>query len=316
MASSSTRLRQLALAAIVTNVAIVVTGGLVRVTGSGLGCPDWPTCEGDRVIPSGSADAGWHQAVEFGNRLMTFLVLAVAVAVLVAALRARPRRPDVTRAAVALPLGVLAQAVLGGITVLTGLDPLIVAAHLLLSMVLIAIAVVLHHRVRRITTADSAAVGRGDVTEAVPDLRLRRLGVALGVLAAAVLVVGTLVTASGPHAGDPGTERLGLDIRDVARVHAGLVWATVATTVAVLVLARRRGAAEVAKVAAALLLVEVVQGGVGYLQYATGIPAALVTIHLLLASLFWVAVVETYLVSRLPVGVGASVAPRAPAPVG
>lgn len=282
--SSWSDLPRLALAAIVVNVGIVLTGGIVRVTGSGLGCPDWPACQGDRVVPGG-ADASWHQAVEFGNRLLTFVVLAVAIAVYVAA----RRRTDDRRTrwlAAALPIGVLGQAVLGGITVLTGLHPLTVAAHFLVSMGLIAIAVILHERVR--SAAPRVDAGR----------QLRALVVAVVAVAAAVLVLGTIVTASGPHAGDPGTPRLGLDIRVIARVHAGAVWVVLALTVATIVRARRRGNAAVERGAWVLLAVEVLQGGVGYTQYALGIPEALVAVHILLASLFWVAVVRLAVMTR------------------
>ncbi|HEX9889035.1 MAG TPA: COX15/CtaA family protein [Nitriliruptorales bacterium] len=288
-------LRALSVAAIVTNVGIVLTGGIVRLTGSGLGCPDWPTCDGDRVLPAPGAEAGWHQAIEFGNRLLTFVVLAVAVAAWVSARAAAPDRPEVRRAALGLPLGVLAQAVLGGVTVLTELDPLVVAAHFLLSMVLLVIATVLYHRVSRLT---------GHAPEATHvDHRVAWLVGALVGLAALVLVLGTLVTASGPHAGDPGTHRLGLDIRAVARVHAGAVWLTVATTVAVLVAARRGLAgAPIGRAARTVLGLEVAQGAVGYLQYALGVPAGLVAVHLLLASLFWVAVVRLALSARADAG--------------
>lgn len=292
-------LSRLAVAAIVTNAAIVVTGGIVRVTGSGLGCPDWPTCEGTRIVPSGAADSGWHQAIEFGNRLLTFVVLAVAVAVWVQARRVAVDRTDVRRLALALPLGVLAQALLGGITVLTGLHPLIVAAHFLLSAVLIAIATALHHRVRPVRQ-------RGVVTGTV-----RRLAVALLVLGAAVLALGTLVTAAGPHAGDPDTERLALDIRDVVRLHSGTVWLTVATTVAILWSARRGGADRAVRASAGVLLaVEVLQGAVGYTQYALDIPAELVSVHLALATLFWIGVVRVWLDARTGLPMSASAAER------
>lgn len=277
---------RLALAAIVVNVAIVLTGGIVRVTGSGLGCPEWPTCDGTQVVPQPGAEAGWHQAIEFGNRLITFVVLAVAAAVVVAVHRHARERRDVVRLAWGLPLGVVGQAILGGITVLTGLHPLVVAGHFLLSMVLIAVAVVLHDRVS--DHPDGRATRRLQATTGV-----------LLVLAVLVLVVGTLVTASGPHAGDPGTARLGVDIRTIARVHAGLVWATVATTVGALVLARRGEAdSRVVRALAVLLGVELAQGAIGYLQYALGIPAWLVALHLLGASLFWVAALRVRLAAR------------------
>ncbi|MDX1659863.1 MAG: COX15/CtaA family protein [Nitriliruptorales bacterium] len=272
-------LRRLSLAAIVVNVGIVVTGGIVRITGSGLGCPDWPTCDGRRVVPA-AAEADWHTAIEFGNRLMTFLVLAVVVWLFFEA-RRRATDRQVRLLALLLPVGVLAQAVLGGITVLTGLHPLTVAAHFLLSMVLIAVAVVLYVRVSR---------PRGDAPRSDP--RLRRLVTGTLVVAAVVLVLGTLVTASGPHAGDPGTVRLGLDIRVIARLHSTAVWGVVALTALSYFQAQASDHDQVKRAALWLLVVEVAQGAVGYTQYALGIPAPLVAVHVFLAALFWVAAVR------------------------
>jgi cytochrome c oxidase assembly protein subunit 15 len=141
---SDVPMRRLALAAVVTNVVIVVTGGAVRLTGSGLGCPEWPTCEAGRVLPTASAQvAAWHQAIEFGNRVLTSVVLVVAAATLVAAWRLLPRRNDIVRPAALLLAGVVAQGLVGGVTVLTGLNPLIVAGHFLVSIGLITAAVVL-----------------------------------------------------------------------------------------------------------------------------------------------------------------------------
>lgn len=293
------RLVRLAAAAVVSNLVIVFTGGFVRVTGSGLGCPTWPTCDGRTVVPRPGEESTWHTAVEFGNRLLTFVVLAVAVAVWLRARQVAVDRPDVLRLALALPLGVAAQALLGGITVLTELHPLIVAAHFLLSAALIAVAVALHHRV-------APPRDRGPVARPV-----RRLAVLLVALGGAVLVLGTLVTASGPHAGDESTQRLALDIRDVVRLHTGAVWLTVATSVALWWRARRGDAdAVVRRSSGALLLVELAQGTVGYLQYALGIPAALVTVHLLLATVFWVAVLRVWLDVRTGAAAGAGASDR------
>jgi cytochrome c oxidase assembly protein subunit 15 len=295
----SRTLPRLSVAAVVVNVAIVVTGGIVRVTGSGLGCPDWPTCAGGEVLPRPGAEAGWHQAVEFGNRLMSFVVLAVVVWLYVELRRRRPADPA-RRWAGWLVVGVVGQGILGGITVRLELHPLIVATHFLASMVLIAVAVGVDHRVRERP--------HGPVVGGVPaGPALRRLALAIAVLGAVVLVLGTVVTASGPHAGDPGTPRLGLDIRTMVRLHAIAVWTTVAATVAGLVLARRHPAADRLRPAfAVLLVVEVGQGAVGYLQYALGIPAWLVALHLLGASLFWVAAVRVALLGQASVPSGAA----------
>lgn len=270
------RLRPAALAAVVANVGIVLTGGIVRITGSGLGCEDWPTCDGTSVVPRGGAEAGWHQFIEFGNRTLTFVVLATAVWAVWAVRRDAPHRRDLRRLAWGLVGGVLGQAVLGGITVLTDLNPLVVAGHFLVSMGLVAVAVVLYDRVSGAPPA-----------EPVPPLRW--LARVLVPVAAVVLVLGTLVTATGPHAGDPGTPRLGLDIRTMAVAHADAVWALVALTLATLLVARALGARRTARAAGVALVVELAQGGVGYLQYALGIPAELVSLHLLGASLVWIA---------------------------
>lgn len=306
MATSSAafpRLRPAALAALVANVGIVLTGGIVRITGSGLGCEDWPTCDGTSVVPTAGAEAGWHQFVEFGNRTLTFVVLATAVWAVWAARRDAPHRRDLRGLAWGLVAGVLGQAVLGGITVLTDLNPLVVAGHFLLSMVLITVAVVLLDRV-------------SDSGPAEPLPALRWLSRVLVPVAAIVLVLGTLVTATGPHAGDPGTPRLGLDIRTMAVTHADAVWALVALTVAMLVVARALRADRTARAATVLLFVELAQGSIGYLQYALGIPAALVSLHLLGACLVWVAALRVGL-ATVP---GPAVAPdgevdAAPAPV-
>jgi cytochrome c oxidase assembly protein subunit 15 len=290
------RLRPAALAALLANVGIVLTGGVVRITGSGLGCEEWPTCDGTSVVPRGGAEAGWHQFVEFGNRTLTFVVLATAVWAVWAARRDAPDRRDLRALSWGLVGGVLGQAVLGGITVLTDLDPLVVAGHFLLSMVLIAVAVVLYDR-----------AGTPPPPEPVPALRW--LARVLVPLAAVVLVLGTVVTATGPHAGDPGTPRLGLDIRTMAVAHADAVWALVALTVATWLVARALGAGRTARAAGVALGVELAQGGVGYLQYAVGIPPQLVSLHLLGACLVWVAVLRVGLATAAGAGADRTSAP-------
>jgi heme a synthase len=301
------RLVTLAAAALATNVLIVFTGGLVRVTGSGLGCPTWPTCDGETVVPRpGGEHATWQTAVEFGNRLLTFVVLAVAVAVaLEVRRRGRDLPPRLRTLAWALPAGVLAQALLGGLTVLTGLSPLVVAAHFLLSMVLIAIAVALWQRARehaglvapvRITSAVERLVASG----------LRWATTVLAVAAGVVLVLGTLVTAAGPHAGDPGTPRLGLDIRLVAIAHADVVWFLVGLTVALVAVTWRHGPPELRRAVRVLLVLELLQGTIGYTQYALGIPAGLVAAHILGAAAVWATAVAVWIRARPPVEVAAA----------
>lgn len=286
-------MRRLALAAVVTNIAIVVTGGAVRLTGSGLGCPEWPTCNAGSVVPVADAEiARWHQGIEFGNRLLTFVVLAVAVAALVAAWRLRPRRPDAVRPAAVLLGGVLAQAVVGGITVLLALNPWTVAAHFLISMVLIVAAVVLHHRVTR-----PPPPAEHETPVVRRELRLG-LHVLVGVVAI-VLAIGTVVTATGPHAGDPATPRLGLDPELISQVHADGVFLLLGLATA-LWFGLRATAAPIRAVRAAAVLIGVAlaQGTIGYVQYFTGLPAVLVGAHLLGACLVWTATLHLWLVAH------------------
>ena len=287
IATSDRGLRRLGITSIVVNVLIVVTGGAVRLTGSGLGCPDWPTCNAGSVLPVADPEvAAFHQAIEFGNRLLTFLVLAVVAAALISARRRRPRRPDLVRSASWLVAGVLGQGVVGGITVLTRLNPLVVALHFLLSMALIVLAVVFHHRTRGPAGPTRVAVPR----------HLRHAEHLLLAAVAVVLVLGTLVTASGPHAGDPGTPRLGIDPELISQFHADAVFLVLGLTIA-LWFALRATAAPVAaqRGATALLAVVLAQGTIGYVQYFTGLPELLVGAHLLGACLVWIAAVRLLL---------------------
>lgn len=281
------RLRRFALLAIVTNVGIVFTGGLVRVTGSGLGCPTWPNCEPGRLVPTpGSEHAGWHTALEFGNRLLTFVVLAAAVAVFVQVRRTRPHPRSVEVLAWVLPLGVVAQAVKGGITVLTGLSPWSVAMHFLLSMVLIAAAVGLHERVR---PADGYPP---------PSPGVRHATTVLAVVAFLVLVLGTVVTGAGPHGGDVEAARFPIDIRLAAIAHADGVWLLLGLTVAMVAVTWRSGPPRLRVAVRVLLGLELAQGALGYTQYALGIPEALVAVHILGAALVWTTAAAVWVRAR------------------
>lgn len=271
-------------AVLVTNVAvqvaIVVTGGLVRLTGSGLGCPTWPECVPGSYTPVVEQEEGFHSLIEFGNRLLTFLVGIVALATLVAVWRLGRRHLRVLGAA---PLvGVVLQAGLGGVTVLTALHPATVAAHFLLSMVLVAVSTVLLLRVRD---------GDGPARPAVP-APVRTLSLLLALVAAVVLAVGTVVTGSGPHSGDAEEPaRFGLDPRTVSWLHADLVLLFVGLLVGLLVAFAVTGAPAVLRRRGWWLLgVTLTQGAVGYVQYATDLPEALVAVHMLGAGLLVVAV--------------------------
>ena len=288
---STATVRRLALASVAANCAIVVTGGLVRLTGSGLGCPTWPECVPGSYTPVVEQPQGYHKQVEFGNRLLTFVVGVVAIAVLVAVVRHLRRTDGPRRLAVlaAAPLlGVVAQAVLGGVTVLTGLSPATVAAHFLLSMVLVAASTVLLLAV--VAPQPALAVRR----------ELSWLVTALALVAAVVLVLGTVVTGSGPHSGDADTPaRFGLDPRSASWLHADAVWLFVGLVAALLFALRLTDAPAVARRRGVrLLVVTLLQGVVGYVQYATDLPVLLVVLHMLGASLLVVAVTATVLAVR------------------
>jgi cytochrome c oxidase assembly protein subunit 15 len=269
-------LRRVALASIVANVAIVITGGAVRLTGSGLGCPTWPRCTSDSYVAT--PEMGVHGLIEFGNRLLTFAVGLVAVLALVIALLQRPRRPGVLTAAALVFAGVPAQAVLGGFTVLTDLNPWVVAAHFLLSMAVIAVAYTFWRR-----------AGGGSPGWPAPK-PLRTLARLTTGVAVTVLVLGTVVTGSGPHAGDANARRTGLDPAAVAQLHADAVFLLLGMSVAVWYAVRATGAPPAATRAALVLVgVELAQGAVGFAQYFTNLPAVLVGIHLAGAAAVWLA---------------------------
>lgn len=265
-------LRPAAMASIVANIAIVVTGGVVRLTGSGLGCPTWPRCTDQSFVPHGAL--GIHGAIEFGNRMVTFVLAAVAIATFVVALRSG--RPALVKLSVVLGLGVPAQAVIGGITVLTDLNPWIVAFHLLVSLAMIAVAVTF---LRRVDEGDGPAV------PSVPPalVHLARVTFVVGWV---VLYVGTVVTGSGPHAGDVSAPRNGLDPRGISQLHTDVVFLLLGLSVALVFALRAVTAPQRAQRAALVLLaVELAQGVVGFVQYFTDLPILLVAIHLLGAAL-------------------------------
>jgi cytochrome c oxidase assembly protein subunit 15 len=272
--TSSATLHRLAIATLVANIVIVVTGGAVRLTGSGLGCPTWPRCTDESFVAHGALGA--HGVIEFGNRLLTFALAAIAVATWGAAMRSAPARRSVRVLATLLALGVPAQAALGGVTVLTDLNPWIVSGHLLLSLAMIGLSVLF---LRRLTEGDRPPV------PAVP-LPIGWLVRGTFVAAWVVFYAGTVVTGSGPHAGDADAPRTGLDPASVSQMHADLVFLLVGLTIGCN-LALRAAHAPAGAVSAAtwLLALEVVQGAVGLVQYATNLPVILVGLHLMGAAL-------------------------------
>ena len=270
-------LRELALASVVANVVIVVTGGAVRLTASGLGCPTWPKCTAASLTPTRAHS--FHGVIEFTNRQLTFVLGLIAFLTLLAAYR---QRRELTLAVVAF-LGIPAQAIMGGITVLTDLNPWTVAAHFLLSMSIIAVTTVLWWRLR-----DAAQPGFA------PAVLLARLIV---LAAITVLALGTVVTGTGPHAGDKGaTHRIALSPSGVAQLHADVVWVLIGLTVGLVVLLRVTGAGSAARRAAWWLLgIELAQGVIGYIQYFTHVPAGLVVLHMLGACLVWIVALRVLL---------------------
>jgi cytochrome c oxidase assembly protein subunit 15 len=264
---------------VVANTLIVLTGGLVRLTGSGLGCPTWPRCTEESFVPH--RELGMHGVIEFGNRLFTYVLVAVAVGTLVAVWRwtagvPGPGRPmdgassrSARRLAVVLALGIPFQGVIGGLTVLTNLNPWLVALHLLLSMGLIAGSVLLVVQVR------------GDVGTPVPARAVALSRITFAVLLV-VVYLGTVVTGSGPHAGDADSPRNGLDPQVMSHVHAAGVYVLVGLTLITLVALRGTAAQRFVLV---LLVVELLQGTIGFVQYFTDLPVALVAAHLVGAAI-------------------------------
>jgi cytochrome c oxidase assembly protein subunit 15 len=260
--------RRIALVAAILIAIIIVTGAAVRLTNSGLGCPDWPKCDPHSLTARPKSD--FHKKIESTNRMFTGLVsIAVMVAVL-GALRRAPRRRDLTWLSIGLVAGVVGQIVLGGITVLMKLAPPLVAAHLVLSLLLLWDALLLHHRAGEHYDEPRALVDR-------PTLTVARLLVAW---AGVVVVTGTVVTGTGPHAGDLEAKRYDLYLPDVAKVHGTAVWIFLAGVLGLIWMLRTRGAPKAVQQAAGTLLVLLIaQGALGYIQYFNGVPALLVGFH-------------------------------------
>jgi heme a synthase len=271
-------LRSLALASLIGNVALVVTGAAVRLTKSGLGCPTWPRCTEESYVTT--PEMGVYGVIEFGNRVLGVALGLIALATFVAAVRHRPRRRSLILLALAAGLGIPGQGVIGGITVLTDLNPWVVGLHFLLSMGLVAVTYTLWTR---------TAEGDGPPRPVVPR-PLRQLAGVIALVSVAVIVVGVIVTGSGPHAGDAGAKRNGLDPATISQAHADLVFLLVGLSVAMWFGLRAAGAPPAAvRAAGALVVVELGQGLIGFVQYFTHLPVILVGFHMLGAALVWIA---------------------------
>ena len=275
-ATTNPWLRRVLLVNLVVEIGIVVTGGLVRLTGSGLGCPTWPQCVPGSFTPVPHQEQGLHKVIEFGNRTLTGVVAVAALLVVLAVWRWAPGRRALLRVSVLPLVGVLLQAVLGGITVLTGLNPAIVAGHFLASMVLVSLSAYLLYR-----------VGEGDaapVSLVRPEIRaVAWVTAALGAL---ILALGTVVTGAGPHSGDATTPRFAFDPRTVSWLHADAVMLFLGLVGAVLLAVHLTARESRPRRAwCVVLALTLLQGLVGYTQYLTGLPEVLVLVHMLGASL-------------------------------
>ena len=274
--------RRVALVATFLLAAIIVTGGAVRLSGSGLGCPDWPTC-GASLEHGPSAG---HTQIEFVNRLFTGLVSVAVIACVLGSLFRLPRRRDLVRLSLGLVGGVFVQAVLGGLTVIFELQPQLVMAHFLASLVLLTNAIVLFRRAGAPDVPARPAV--------VPSVRT--VGKLLLVVAGVVVTTGTIVTATGPHGGDKDVKRFDFHLPDVARIHGISVVALVLLVVGTFVLLRRSSAPRnVQQHLGVIAVVVVAQAAIGYIQYFNDIPPVLVGFHIAGATAVWAAVVAYYL---------------------
>ncbi|MGW0971954.1 COX15/CtaA family protein [Streptomyces sp. NPDC002516] len=285
---ASRTVQRAALAALVMSVVIVVTGGAVRLTGSGLGCPTWPKCTDDSLTATSAM--GFHGAIEFGNRMLTYVLCAAVGWAIVAARSQKPWRRGLTRLGWAQFWIVMSNAVLGGIVVLVGLNPYTVAAHFLLSTALITVAAVMWQRTREGDAAPRPLVGKS----------VQQLVWFLVVAAVLLIAVGTVVTGAGPHAGDSSeVERIPVSWETIAKLHAVLAWIVVTLTFALWFVLKAVDAPQgPLRRTRDLFLILLSQGVIGYVQYFTDLPEALVALHMLGSCLVWIGVLRVLLALR------------------
>lgn len=245
-------------------IGIVLTGSWVRLTGSGLGCSDWPECNEERFVDVSS----WHAAIEQVNRLLTGLVAFAVILAVVASFLVRGLSPKVRWLAASLVVGVVAQVVIGAYVVWTGLNPWSNMVHFLVSAVLVTLATLL------VASTDLAP------RSGVRNRHVRQLGAVFCLVTAVAVITGTVVTGSGPHAGDADAIRLGFEIRNVVRLHSAAVWVAIFVLLGCALLARRHGETVVYGPLSTVIGVFIAQGFIGYVQYFAGIPAALVALHI------------------------------------
>ena len=274
---------------------IIITGSLVRLTGSGLGCADWPRCSETEFVDVSNS----HAAIEQINRLFTGVVAASVILTVLLSLRLRPKRRDLVAMSVGLVIGVLAQVVIGGLVVLTGLNPFSNIAHFLVSILLMSNAYMLLQHAKIFRTTENVQPRREpEISENRVTLLVR---IVLGMTGVAI-VTGTIVTGSGPHAGDENAIRIGLAINIAARIHSISVLICLATA-GVLVLTARRNVTSWRILAHPLerfLGIGLLQGLVGYVQYFSGLPVLLVAVHVAISVAVWLGALDLYWNSRLP----------------
>ncbi|MFD3996604.1 heme A synthase [Streptomyces sp. NPDC058583] len=281
-------LRRAALSAVVMSVLIIVTGGAVRLTGSGLGCDTWPKCTDDSLIVT--PEQGYRGAIEFGNRMLTYVLSAAVGWAIIAARSTKPWRRGLTRLAWAQFWIVMSNAVIGGITVWMGLNPWTVAGHFLAANALLTVAVITWHRTGEGDTAARPRVPRP----------VRKLSWAITITSGLLIALGTTVTGAGKHAGDSSdVPRMPWDWTDAAHLHAIAAWVVCALALAMwLVLRVVDAPLDTRARARDLLIVLLAQGVIGYVQYFTGVPELLVAVHMLGSSLMWIAVLRLALSLR------------------
>jgi heme a synthase len=290
-------MRRLALAGVIANTVIMSTGAAVRLSASGLGCPDWPQCSTADIVASKNAGQTLLNTwIEFGNRLLNFPLVIIAALIFIAAWRFRPdgrRRRDLVWLGAAQPLGVVAQAVIGGIVVLTKLNPAAVSVHFLVSAAVVAAAVALHMKCAAI--ADTSRVS--GTTPVRRDLQA--ISAALVAVTCVMLAAGTVVTGTGPLAGDAGVPRYQLPLEGVTQLHADIGWLLAGLSIAVVLGLRLSGAPRRAVRAGWIMLAALgSQGVIGYIQYFTHLPAGLVWVHVTGSVLVWIAVLRLFFIVR------------------
>jgi heme a synthase len=286
------RFRQIAIVTVAGVCFLTIAGSVVRLTGSGLGCDDWPACNNERFIDVSTG----HAAIEQLNRLLSGVIGVPTLLLAVGSFRVWPRRPGLRGPALAVLVTILANGVVGGLAVLGSLHPMLVQSHFLLAMASIGFGMIAVHRARPEPAADAATI------RVTPPVTLAVTGLVLAMVV--TLVTGTVVTGAGPHAGDETARRFGFDISTVAQVHSVTVWATVALFLVLVVALHRSGLYRRFQTELSTwMFLAVLQGGVGYMQYFNGIPAALVVAHVALATALWVSTMRLALAVLDPVAV-------------